>query len=212
MRTAPRPFRPLLLALSLLLGILPAFAQTAPATARTQSSSPEFDRLVAAVRADGSMPGIAALGFRDGRLWASAQGVRRLGSVDNVRIDDRFHIGSNIKSMTATVIAELVERRQLRWNSTLGALFPDVPMHPAYRRVTLEQLLQHRAGRPALPVSAVASLGRQPVGEPRRLRQVRAAACGSRLRSAATAERGQFPTPACGVGLGRRRGLLDGMV
>ena len=159
--TARYPFRRLLLALSLLVGTIPVFAQSAPATAKVQTGRPEFDRLVAAVRADGSMPGIAALGFRDGQWWASAQGVRRLGSVDKIRIDDRFHIGSNIKSMTATVIAELVERRRLRWDSTLGAIFPDVPMHPAYRRVTLEQLLQHRAG--IVPLSGLAEIAEVPV-------------------------------------------------
>jgi D-alanyl-D-alanine carboxypeptidase len=106
----------------------------------------EFDRIVAGVRADGSIPGIAAIGLRDRQLWISSQGVRRLGSVDAVRSLDRFHIGSNIKSMTATVIARLVERRQLRWDATLGQLFPDIPMDPRYRSVTVEQLLQHRGG------------------------------------------------------------------
>ncbi|MFG0285709.1 MAG: serine hydrolase domain-containing protein, partial [Phycisphaerales bacterium JB039] len=45
----------------------------------------------------------------------------------------------------------LVEEGLLRWDSTLAEVFPDAApaMDEGYRKVTLEQLLSHRAGAPA---------------------------------------------------------------
>jgi CubicO group peptidase (beta-lactamase class C family) len=55
--------------------------------------------------------------------------------------------------MTASVAAMLVEDKLLEWNTTIGATFPElaVAMHPAWRGVTLEQLLLHRGGAPHEP-------------------------------------------------------------
>ena len=43
---------------------------------------------------------------------------------------------------------ELTERWGLSWITTLGELFADTvkPMHPAWEKVTLRQVLAHRAG------------------------------------------------------------------
>jgi CubicO group peptidase (beta-lactamase class C family) len=50
--------------------------------------------------------------------------------------------------MTATLVAMLVEEGKLNWTTTLGELFADTvkPMHPAWQKVTLRQVLAHRAG------------------------------------------------------------------
>ncbi len=63
-------------------------------------------------------------------------------------INDEFHLGSDTKAMTATLLALLVDEGKLSWKSTLAELFPDLAktMNPAYRQVTLEQMLAHRAG------------------------------------------------------------------
>src|SRR5204862_253058 len=54
------------------------------------------------------------------------------------------------KAMTATLAAMLVAERKLRWDQTLGELFPEraAKMDAGYRSVTLEMLLTHRAGMP----------------------------------------------------------------
>ena len=53
--------------------------------------------------------------------------------------------------MTSTLIARLVERGQLKWDSTLAEVFPELApqMNPEFQKVTLLQLLSHRAGLPA---------------------------------------------------------------
>jgi CubicO group peptidase (beta-lactamase class C family) len=47
----------------------------------------------------------------------------------------------------------LVEEGKLNWTTTLGELFADTvkPMHPAWEKVTLRQVLEHRAGLPFAP-------------------------------------------------------------
>lgn len=50
------------------------------------------------------------------------------GTNIRVTIDDRFHLGSDTKAMTATLAGILVDDGKLRWTSTIGeVLGADVP-------------------------------------------------------------------------------------
>ncbi|WP_432726581.1 serine hydrolase domain-containing protein [Variovorax sp. W6] len=62
-----------------------------------------------------------------------------------------FPVGADAKAMTAVIAARLVERGALRWNTRIAEALPELRrmMLPAYRNVTLEDLLAHRAGLPA---------------------------------------------------------------
>jgi CubicO group peptidase (beta-lactamase class C family) len=97
------------------------------------------------------VPGmVAVLIDGDSILSSGAAGVRRRGDAQKVTLNDRFHIGSDTKAMTATLCAMLVEEGKLSWDRTLVQAFPELKskMHEQYRNVTLEQLLTHRAGMP----------------------------------------------------------------
>lgn len=77
-------------------------------------------------------------------------GVRRADTPDvKGTVDDKWHLGSCTKAMTATMIATLVEEKKLRWDSTVAEVFPKLKIDEAARGITLEQLLTHRAGLPA---------------------------------------------------------------
>lgn len=113
------------------------------------------------IRARYALPALAAAVYdADHALAEGAVGLRAADQPDApVTVDDRWHLGSDTKAMTATLLARLVERGTLRWDTTLAEAFPDEAptMLAAYRGVTLEQLLQHRGGllgnllsRPAL--------------------------------------------------------------
>lgn len=107
--------------------------------------------ILLAVRQERQLPALAAAVVRDGQLLcADAVGVRKHDGLDAVTAQDKFHIGSCTKSMTATIAAMLVEQGRLTWQTTIGEVFPDLTetMHPQYRAVTLEQLLMHRGGTP----------------------------------------------------------------
>ena len=67
-----------------------------------------------------------------------------------VSLDDRFHLGSNTKSMTATLAGMLVEEGRLGWGSTVGeVLGREVPgLSRSLAGATLAQLLSHASGIP----------------------------------------------------------------
>src|SRR5690349_14864330 len=85
---------------------------------------------------------------KGGERFGMVAGVRKRGTAERITLDDRFHLGSCTKAMTATLVAMLVEEGKLNWTTTLGELFADTvkPMHPVWEKVTLRQVLAHRAG------------------------------------------------------------------
>lgn len=98
------------------------------------------------------LPALAAAVVKDGKIIAAgAVGTRRAGADIPVTLDDRFHLGSDTKAMTALLAAMLVEQGKLRWNSTLAEVFPELKekADAGILRVTLEQLLSHTSGMPA---------------------------------------------------------------
>jgi CubicO group peptidase (beta-lactamase class C family) len=97
------------------------------------------------------VPGMAAAVVKGGRVThLGVAGVRRAGGKEKITAEDRFHIGSCTKAMTATLCAVLVEEGKLSWGMTLGEAFPDArqKMLPEWRGVTLEQLLNNAGGMP----------------------------------------------------------------
>jgi CubicO group peptidase (beta-lactamase class C family) len=98
--------------------------------------------------------GMVAAVLRGERIIAQGvAGVRKRGTAERVTLDDPFHLGSCTKAMTATLVAMFVEEGKLNWTTTLGELFADTvkPMHPAWEKVTLRQVLAHRASLPNEP-------------------------------------------------------------
>ncbi|MEZ5973218.1 MAG: serine hydrolase domain-containing protein [Hyphomonadaceae bacterium] len=98
-----------------------------------------------------ALPGMAALVIRDFSVEAEyCAGVRALGSSAAIAPNDRWHLGSDGKAMTATLIAKLVDAGAMRWETPLAEMLPNLAdtMKPAYRDVTLPDLLSHRAGLP----------------------------------------------------------------
>ena len=91
--------------------------------------------------------GMAVLGA--GHISALAvRGVRVIGGQARVVPGDPWHIGSDVKAMTAVLIGRLVERGVLHWDDQLGTLMPDLAMQPRYAHATLRQLMSHHAGLP----------------------------------------------------------------
>jgi CubicO group peptidase (beta-lactamase class C family) len=126
-----------LLICAIFFPIAPLFAQ--------QTLRPFLD----SIRTHYRLPALAACVIVDGKVAAAlAVGVRKDGDTTHVRDADPFHLGSDGKAMTATMLAVLVEQGKLRWSSTIGEIFPELrrTMRPAYRSVTLAMLLAHRAG------------------------------------------------------------------
>jgi CubicO group peptidase (beta-lactamase class C family) len=98
------------------------------------------------------LPALAAAMVKDGKIIAAgAVGTRRIGHNIPVTVNDRFHLGSDTKAMTALLIAMQVEKGEIDWDSTVAQIFPEmVPgMPPDVRTITVLQLLSHTSGVPA---------------------------------------------------------------
>jgi CubicO group peptidase (beta-lactamase class C family) len=110
----------------------------------------QVDALLQSILGRGSERfGMAAAVLRGERIIAQGvAGVRKRGSGERITFEDRFHLGSCTKAMTATLVAMLVEEGKLNWTTTLRELFADTvkPMHPAWEKVTVRQVLAHRSG------------------------------------------------------------------
>jgi CubicO group peptidase (beta-lactamase class C family) len=110
--------------------------------------------LLEKIRDEHEVPALAAAVIDEGKMVAwGACGMRSTARVVPVTLDDQWSLASCTKSMTASVAAMLVEAGKIRWDSTIGEVFPDLneELHHSWRDVTLEQLLLHRAGAPHDP-------------------------------------------------------------
>lgn len=120
----------------------------ASAAAQTDGVRDIGERLEPAIR-DAQIPGMVALVLRGDRIVAEgAAGVRKWGTDVAVTIEDQFEICSAAKAMSATVVARLIEQGRLSWDTPVADLFRDAQPapDPAWRRVTVRQLLEHQAG------------------------------------------------------------------
>jgi CubicO group peptidase (beta-lactamase class C family) len=119
--------------------------------ATTASAADDLKARIAQAMQGTTTPAMGVLVIRDGKVAEHAvQGVRRNDAAPPATIDDQWMIGSTGKPITVAMIARLVEQGVLGWDTPLSTLLPDLAarMQPAYRDVTLVQLLSHRAGLP----------------------------------------------------------------
>ena len=93
----------------------------------------------------------AAVVTRDGGVDVDVVGVRIRGGDDPVRLDDRWHIGSCGKSITAALYARLVEGGEAEWGARLPDLFPDLAerIDAGWSAITIDDVFVSQAGLPA---------------------------------------------------------------
>jgi len=98
------------------------------------------------------IPAIAALILTNkGVEDCGVVGIRKSGTKIPATVNDKWHLGSDTKAMSATLVGRLIEQGLLRWDTTVADVFPDLvsEFHPKTKRITVLQLLSHRAGLPA---------------------------------------------------------------
>lgn len=128
-------------------------AFVAPAARADPATQSFLEATLNAARDKHKLPAVAALVQIDGTIEAEAAiGLRAVGHPEAPTTEDRWHIGSDTKAFTATLIARLVEQNAMRFDDTLAESLPSFAktMHPAYRDITIAQLLSHTAGLPPL--------------------------------------------------------------
>lgn len=80
-------------------------------------------------------------------LELAALGHHAIHLKDTATLNDRFHLGSNTKAMTAFIAAKCVEKGWLKWSTHFFDLFPEwkSKANTAYKDISLQDLLTHRA-------------------------------------------------------------------
>ncbi len=133
-----------------LLVLSPALFALPTSGKRAKAPKPEdVSKLLEPIRKKHSLPALGGA-IVDGQhvIGIGASGVRKMKAPSKATSKDLWHLGSCGKAMTATLIARLVEKKKLKWDTTIEQVFPKLKktMQPEYRKVTLVQLLSHRGG------------------------------------------------------------------
>jgi CubicO group peptidase (beta-lactamase class C family) len=118
---------------------------------RGTDPSTDIAKFVNAERLAQQLPGLAAVIVRsEGPPRVYVSGERRIGTGDLIAPADRMHLGSLTKAITATLIGALAEKQVMTFETTIGQTFPELSatMQPAYRGVSVRQLLSHTGGIP----------------------------------------------------------------
>ncbi|WP_043320690.1 serine hydrolase [Microbulbifer sp. HZ11] len=107
-----------------------------------------LERHVDEQRKSENLVGLGAIVIQNSKIIGlSVSGERKTGEGVPVSHQDLWHIGSITKSFTATMIARLVDRGDLQWDTSIKDVFPDdKDIHSEWNDVTLGDLLSHTSG------------------------------------------------------------------
>ncbi|WP_308466592.1 serine hydrolase domain-containing protein [Rathayibacter soli] len=136
-------------------------AATAPAkphAATTSAPTPTLDSSTAAAlqkaldgtRTQAGSPGAIAEVTSPAGTWIGSSGTAAQGTDTPVTPDDRTRIGSLTKTMTATILLQLVEEHKLSLDDTIGKYVPGMPNGDT---ATLRQLADMTSGIPSYTAS-----------------------------------------------------------
>src|SRR5881396_584002 len=141
---------------SLSLILLAPFCVTAQekshvTSAQVDNAIREVEKLAQKQIQENALPGLAiAVVFQDKAVYAKGFGVRDVNTKAPVDADAVFQLASLSKSISSTVVAELVGEGKITWDSKLGVLDPTFAMFDPWvtREITIRDMYAHRSGLP----------------------------------------------------------------
>ncbi len=137
--------------------------KSATATFKVDTRTANLAAILESVRSSYDLLALAGgITTRTGMFGKAAVGRRRATQSTPVTADDLWHIGSNLKAISAYVAAIAVSEGKITWSTTLAEAYPELAgtMRAEYRNVTLRQLLGHIGGLiPNVPDVALAGGG-----------------------------------------------------
>ena len=114
----------------------------------TAARSPEYaaplTTEIPKVMKENAIPGVVVLvksPFKGD--WSATFGTAKLGSDVAMSLDDHLRVGSNTKTMTSTIILQLVQEGKLSLSDSISKYRPDVP---GGDDITIAQLAEMRSG------------------------------------------------------------------
>jgi len=114
-------------------------------TAPPEVEANDISSLLESIRAEYDLPALAALRLEGDTVTDhGVTGMRKLGDETLATLNDKWHLGSCTKAMTATLVGVHIDDGLLEWTTTMQDVFPDLTgMHDDFRTVTIEMLLSH---------------------------------------------------------------------
>jgi CubicO group peptidase (beta-lactamase class C family) len=97
------------------------------------------------------LPGVVGAIIKGGQIVAiGSAGIRKVGDAAPFLPTDTIHLGSDTKAMTAMLVGQLIDQKQLTFDTTMAEIFPDLAarFNPLMARNTVRNLLDHNAGLP----------------------------------------------------------------
>jgi len=101
------------------------------------------------VRAEFNVPAVGgALVTKTGVKLVDVAGIRKSGDATAAQVGDRWHLGSDTKAMTATLLGILAQKGTVPWDITVAQAFPEWSrtMNSMFQDTTFERLMAHRSG------------------------------------------------------------------
>ncbi len=163
-------------AIAIALSLTPATAAPAAvAEQAVQAALPKLEQLAQAAVDRGDVPGLSiAVVYRDRVVFLKGFGLREEGKPDTVDADTVFQLASCSKPVSATVVAALVGRGVVTWDSRIAGIDPGFALADAYptQQLTIRDLFAHRSGLPGEAGNELEALGYDRGEILHRLRQV----------------------------------------
>ena len=124
----------------------PESGQTTSVPADTAAA---FQKAIDDTRAAGNLPGVIARVISPAGTWTGTSGVRVAGGDDPIQTADHTRIGSLTKTMTATLLLQLVQEGRVSLDDRIDRFVPDAPNGSA----TLRQVADMTSGIPSYTAS-----------------------------------------------------------
>jgi CubicO group peptidase (beta-lactamase class C family) len=97
------------------------------------------------------LPGVVGAILHGDKIVAlGSTGVRKAGELEPFLVTDTIHLGSDTKAMTAILIGQLIDKKQITFDTTMAEIFTDLAprMNPLMAKDTVRNLLDHAGGFP----------------------------------------------------------------
>jgi CubicO group peptidase (beta-lactamase class C family) len=137
-------------------GVLPgtvtitATSEGVNGTARVRVVAADLSAIIESIRTQYNLPAMGAtIVTRDGGVIAiGASGVRRWGDPTPVTVDDKWHLGSDTKAMTAFLAAMTIKAGKLSWGDLMTARYAELAplVRPEYANLDLRGLATMQSG------------------------------------------------------------------
>jgi CubicO group peptidase (beta-lactamase class C family) len=124
----------------------------APVTdAQVAAALPKLRAMAENMIATGKVPGLAiVIVHNDETVFVEGFGLRNAAAPETVDGDTVFQLASMSKPISGTVVASLVGKGLVDWDSRIADLMPSFRMHDPYptAEVTVRDMFNHRSGLP----------------------------------------------------------------